>query len=94
MNDALWKGVILSLSLCGAYYFSFDAIAARIDIPNQIGFIFFFCYWIPQLLYSLPILAMLRRKNLPKTHLGFKIVFILLLLLNIAFLVFVIRAGA
>ncbi|MBF0584681.1 MAG: hypothetical protein HQL80_10690 [Magnetococcales bacterium] len=92
MSDATWKGALLSFVLCVIYFIALAVVAFRMDVPNEIGFVFLFCFWVPQLAYSLPILAVLRRKNLPRTRLGFKIVFFLLLPINIAFLVFMIRA--
>ena len=95
MNDTVWKGVLLSFVLYIIYLFLLvRVIISDIHFPNGMGLILLFCCWIPQLLYSLPILAVLRRKNLPKTHFGFQVIFVVLLLFSIAMLVFVVRGGA
>ena len=68
-------------------------VYSRNPINPDVGGVLLLFFWIPQLSYSIPVMVMLRRKNFLKTYLGFKIIFIVFLLLNIAFCLFVIVTG-
>lgn len=88
MNDSIVKGIFFSTGLFIVYFAIF--LASEFFFANYtnhtLGTILLFLFWFPQLLYSIPIMKVLKSKKLTRTFLGFKIMFYLFLLLNIVWI--------
>lgn len=84
MKDSVAKGMAIACGLFVAYAAMLAALM-RYDVPvnHAIGNILLFLFWLPQLCYFVPIMKALQHRKLTRTLLGFKIILILLLLLNI-----------